>query len=350
MRVRFSALVVALLVAVPLTNAHAVAPFGPVVHITPTYCQQSVSATSTSGTTRGYYICNGGPWRSFQGSGSSWTTAATPYGSNQGVLAVAVDGSITWQVTVDSTGTWIRSRIGSTYYGGRRLTTTKLRREDVTLVAAGGKYDVVWSQDGGPSGGAQLWEAHTLGGTVLPRRFYGSTSSMNREGYPSMAYQSSTHKVVLAWTHAITQSQQSVLMSSSSGGAWAAPKTVANNAFFSSVAVYGSRVAIGYSTYTGTCGCSGRVALGTTSGITGRHALTGQVDGWPLVAISNGIIGAVWLSRISPYPIRVAAYASGAWTERTLGSPYPSFLHDIGSAGGKLRVFAGYGYIGVRYQ
>jgi hypothetical protein len=339
----------ALLVALPLALAQAVAPFGAVVHITPTTCQQSVSSTSATGTTRGYYRCSTGSWRSFQGTGSSWTTGPTPYTASQRVLAVAVDGNRTWQVTTDSTGTWIRSRIGSTYYGGRRLTTALVDGGDAAVVAAGGLYYVVWSQGNG-EGGAYLYEAHTLDGAVSSHRFYSTSNTNNREFEPSMAYQSATHKVVLAWTHSLSVSQNSVLMSSSSGGPWAAPKSVASDAFYPSMAVTGSRVAIGYTTYSGTCGCSGRVALGTTAGITGRHAVTGQVAGGLLVATSNGIIGAVWLSRISPYPIRIASYASGAWTERTLGSPYPQQLNDIGSAGGKLRVFAGYGYIGVRSQ
>lgn len=351
---RIAALSAALLAVVPLTPALAVAPFGPTYRVTPNNCG-FVSATSSSGQTRGYEACTNG-WRFVQGSGSSWTSSASPYSASENVLAVAMDGASTWQVTSNSGGTYLRSRTGSTYNPGKRLTAQRVGTGDAAIVALGGRYLVVWSQGNG-AGGAHLWEAHTLGSNTAPRLLYGNANQPNwREVNPSLAYQATTHRTVLAWSHQLNASQNSVFMTNGAGGPWATVRTVAGGAWQPSVAVEGSTVAIGYGREDGTtCRCGGAVATGTTSGMTSVHALSGQLNVPPKVALSNGVLGAVWIARSSQatYPLRVATRSSGVWSERVIGTlSNPYGLGDVASVAGRLRVFASYpgNYVGVRSQ
>jgi hypothetical protein len=352
-RHRAATVVVAALLSIALTTpAEAVTAFGSVVRMTSNGCG-GVVGTSPTGTTRGFVICSAtSGWRFVQGSGASWSTASSPYGNNTDILAVAVDGTTTWFVTTSDSGTYIRRRSGSTYYTGIRLTPKRVNPREVGLVASGGKYHAVWAQENG-AGGSTLWEAHTLNSVLQPRRFYGSLTSGTAEHLPSLAYQSSSHKVVVAWTRAVTQSQQSVVMSYSSGASWHAPISVASGAYGTSLAVSGSTVVIGYAAMAAApCSCS-RVATGTISGITARRALSGQSYSVPRVAISSGVVGAVWQSGISPYPVRATTRVSGTWSERTIGSPYPTAsngLVGVASVSGKLRFFAYYGYLGMRTQ
>lgn len=358
MRVRRTAvLTAAALALLPMAPAHATGAVGPVQRVTGNNCYHSVTVTPPDGITRGFANCSSGV-RYVQGSGTTWSTAASPYGPNEVIAAVAVDGSTTWMITSNANGTFLRSRTGTTYNAGKRLTATRSLRDSAALLAVGGRYLAVWSDNGPNNSGAHLWEAHTLGGNAAPKKLYGDDNDPNYyETNPQLAYQPSTHRAVLVWQHQKTTSITSVLMTNGGGGPWATVRTVAPNSYRPSLALSGSTVAVGYGRLGGsTCGCAGAVSTGTTSGMTATHALSGELTWGPLVAVSNGVLGAVWVMRTntSPQPVRITTRSGGVWSERILGTPYPqgNAIEGVGSAGGRLRFFATYdpNFVGVRSQ
>jgi hypothetical protein len=157
-----------------------------------------------------------------------------------------------------------------------------------------------------------------------------------------MAYQATSKRAVLTWTHQTSQGHDTVLMSSSAGGAWSGSRTVDSQGNTPSLAVNGSQLVVATHHYDGTtCQCGTAVFTGTTSGMTAFKVMSGQAASPPMMAMSSGVITLVWyVYSTSSRPLRVATRsAGGTWSSVTLNlSPYA--VYDAGSYGGRFRFFS----------
>jgi hypothetical protein len=350
-RLRLLALLAALPVLLLVVPAEA--SYAGATHIAPSGCDSFVSTTSAvDGYTRGFVRCASG-WRYVKGKGTSWSSAPSPYRSGDTVGAVAFDGRTVFMLVSSSTGLFIKSKTDQGYTIGHRLSTTGADRSTTALIASGNQWWAVWGRGTG-DGGVDLYESHTLAGSVAPHAIYGTSSSNGtREIYPALAWQSSSRTAVLVWQHQITQSTTPVLMETSHGGAWSSAKSIVSDGFWPTVAIDGATVAVGLGTGDGTtCRCAAAVATGTVSGITSVHRMSGQAGYQPFVGASAGRVFLAWrvFANYSPAAMRVAMRSGSTWTSTTINRN-PSSLDGAAASGGRFCFFANEaGYEVIRSQ
>ena len=209
---------VLLLLGALAAPARAIGAFGPPVSIDDPPCEFGLhnvdQAQDASGVTHGFSTladvgCNEAfAIRYYQGSGTSWTSEATPYRGF--VVAVAWDTTGTYLLYVD---VFLNLRISKrqsngVYIQGRQLSINvgsdgSLAEGDV--VATGGRWWAVWREHVTPGGGpgdefdqTELFQAYTIGGTYVPRERI--TSNPSWDGFPSLALTpGTTFPIRLVW-------------------------------------------------------------------------------------------------------------------------------------------------------
>jgi hypothetical protein len=209
---------VLLLVGVMAAPARAIGAFGPPVTIDDPPCEFGFhnvdQAPDASGVTHGFTTladvgCNEGfAIRYYQGSGTSWTTEATPYRGF--VVAVAWDTTGTYLLYVDTAlNLRITKRQSNGVYIQGRLLSTNVRFDGSgaqgDVAATGGRWWAVWREHIAPGGApgdefdqTELFQAYTIGGTYVPRERI--TSNPSWDGFPSLALTpGTTFPVRLVW-------------------------------------------------------------------------------------------------------------------------------------------------------
>lgn len=209
---------VLLLLGALAAPARAIGAFGPPVSIDDPACEFDLfnvdQAQDASGVTHGFTTlagtgCNEAfAIRYYQGSGTGWTSEATPYRGF--VVAVAWDSTGTYLLYMDtalnlritkrqSNGVYIQGRLLS----GNLGPDGSLAQGDV--VATGGRWWAVWREHVAPGGGpgdefdqTELFQAYTVGGTYVPRERV--TSNPSWDSAPSLALTpATTFPVRLVW-------------------------------------------------------------------------------------------------------------------------------------------------------
>jgi hypothetical protein len=176
--VGLAGLVAGTLLGLP-TGASAAPPsFGTPVTVVPAGCNfDEVTGDvklSSDAITRGFVAFHGGSCglepsiRYFRQSGGGWTAVTSPYRGR--VLAVAADGVSTWLLYANLGGIHLGRRTGAgAFAASRRLSTVGLSgavHPTGDVVASGGRYWAVWSEQVGPGGEfaqTELFQALTLG-------------------------------------------------------------------------------------------------------------------------------------------------------------------------------------------
>jgi hypothetical protein len=209
---------VLLLLGVLAAPARAIGAFGPPVSIDDPACEfdgfNVDQAQDASGVVHGFSslwgsTCNNAlVIRYYEGSGTGWTTEATPYRGF--VVAVAWDTTGTYLLYVDA---FLNLRISKrqsngVYIQGRQLSINvgsdgSLAEGDV--VATGGRWWAVWREHVAPGGGpgdefdqTELFQAYTVGGTYVPRERV--TSNPSWDSAPSLALTpATTFPIRLVW-------------------------------------------------------------------------------------------------------------------------------------------------------
>ena len=209
-----------LLLAVVAAPARAIGEFGPPVTIDDPPCEVDSfnvdQAQDASGVTHGFSDqwgsgCNESfAIRYFEGSGTSWTSEATPYRGF--VVAVAWDTTGTYLLYMDS-GLNLRitkRQANGVYIQGRLLSPRANVGFDGStaqgdVVATGGRWWAVWREHIAPGGGpgdefdqTDLFQAYTIGGTYSPRERI--TTNPSWDGFPSLALTpATTFPIRLVW-------------------------------------------------------------------------------------------------------------------------------------------------------
>jgi hypothetical protein len=182
----------ALLAGTLAQPAGAVEPLGPAVTITNSPCSGGTPAgdavAGPDGKAHGFFRFSGGNCDSriwyVEGSGSSWTSTVSPYRGT--VLAVATDTTGTYLLYDDGNGVRVTKRQGTTFTAGRALGGRSAHGD---VIATGGRWWAVWSQQGRlPSGAAttDLWQAKTIGTASGSRRITSLDSNLDTR--PSLAH------------------------------------------------------------------------------------------------------------------------------------------------------------------
>jgi hypothetical protein len=337
MRLRVPTVVVAVLTLVLAPGASAVGTFGAAHQVGPSGCLRLVSAKASDGVTHGYLGCRSGSYY-VEGSGSSWRTTKAA-----GVaLAVAVGGTSTFSVVgSDSAGLSVTRRTPAGTTSTQQITKGPVRtQQGVSITASGSKWWAVWSVETG-SGGYNLWEAHTLGGTVKAHRIFGSTTFL--DFYPSIAYQPSTGTAVLVWSSGASGGQLKTVLATSHGGAWSSPRVVDPDGDGPIVALDGGTVVVANTHGQPGCHCYVGVFTGTTSGPFTRHVLQLQSLAPKAMDVSRGKVTVAYQARdrTTGYTqiIRVAERSGSRWTETSLSTNPLDDLLDVQSFGGSARLF-----------
>jgi hypothetical protein len=157
--------------------AAAVGPFGPAATVVSAGCNFEFvtgdAVVGSDGTTRGFVSFIGGSCgdnpqiRYFQGSGSTWTTAVSPYRGR--VLGVAWDGTSTFLLHLDGPNIRITKRDGSGFTPGRVLSghgSTGGTIPSGDVIALNGDWWAVWNEQvggGGEFAQTDLFQARTIG-------------------------------------------------------------------------------------------------------------------------------------------------------------------------------------------
>jgi hypothetical protein len=324
MRRLSAALLVPLLLLAAAPAAVAVGRFGAPHQVGPSSCLRLVSAKAPDGSTRGYLSCRSGV-RYVEGSGSSWRTST----ASQMPLAVAV-GSSLFALVQDKQGLFVAR-------GGSSGALTMVQRlsaasqiSGATIVASGDKWWALWGVPDGDRATFNLWEAHTLAGSVKPRRIFDS------DAYPSITYQPSTGRAVAVWSHG--GSASTTVMSSSRGGSWTKPRVVDASGGLGVVAVSGKTVAVvtkhafGVATH-----------VGTVDGPLSTHVMALRFAGGGLALdMSTGrlLVAYRGLDASNAKVLQVAERVGSRWSETTLSRDRLEELADVQSVNGQGRLFS----------
>jgi len=224
-------LLVALAVAAVAAPARAVGAFGPAVTVVDLGCASgdySVAKASVNadGVTRGWAVTVGAScgddriWY-FQGAGGSWTRQRSPY---RGVLmAAASDGTGAYLMYRASDGVHLAKRTpGGTFTAGRLLSDTTNRFIAGAVIATGGSWWAVWTEQTGQNRFGDpvygLFQAKTYGTDQARQRI---TFSDDSDGQPDLALRPGGG-AVLVWQR-ITELPEtgSIRVATSADGAWA---------------------------------------------------------------------------------------------------------------------------------
>lgn len=335
MRVRLGVLVLALLALLPSTPARAVGAFGGNVRVAQGayYARLGIG---TDGVTRGF-VQVGQSWRYVQGSGSRWTTSPVTLDGNP--LAVAVSGTTTWFVVRSTGGLYVRSRSASGAIAKGPKLTADPNTTDVTLAAADGRWWAVWSQQSG-QGGSYLYEAHTLAGDGRTRLAFSSGSQVT-DGGPSLAWMPATRTAVIVWTHGRSEGTNSLVRTTSKGGAWGRPSQVDSQGFGGVVVTNGSTVAIA-AVHRTTKGAVLGVWVGGATGALPRRQTTLLIGAGNISIGASGSRITATFNAFQPSGATIARVLErngSTWTEATLAQPAGSKALDTQSYRGRARVF-----------
>jgi len=329
--------VVAALFVVPSQAASAAVP------VQPTYSAAAAAATITScgigpadagssanGTVRGASSgCYAdGSIKFFWYQGGTSAAIKSPYRGT--VLATAYDGgSYTFVVYVDVHNSL---RLGRMSDSGSAQQSVVLSSANsyftADLVAADGKYWVVWSEQVGSSGQQELYQRRTLSGTKGKTRIT-TTGSQIHDYEPTVAY--SGGRLTLVWTRGSTTGSD-VKMATSTGGNW-------TTTTFASAGKYNSNAdlaVVGGKTYV-VWNRDGKVVLRDNSG-GGYRSKQFNTPSWnaPSVAVTAGKVYVSW-TLDGPERVYLARKAAGTWKGRVVsGSPAASIAAVAGGGSGQV--------------
>ncbi|MCA1832841.1 MAG: hypothetical protein LC750_08975 [Actinobacteria bacterium] len=199
-RMASAAAVVGLLIAAVPAKA---TPLGSSQVVTPPQCPVTAAAPGADGIIRAFATC---PLIAamepvglddvvlfIEGAGSEWRVERTLLHGR--VLAVAVDGGTTFAAIASDRGLSVISRSSGGDISGLRVVDPLATNPDVSLVARGGRWWIVWAPS--PIWGGPLFQARTLGGTGAPERITGTRSE---DFQPSLLVDGSG-AATLAWSH-----------------------------------------------------------------------------------------------------------------------------------------------------
>jgi hypothetical protein len=245
--------------------AAAVGPFGPNTTVVAAGCNfadvTGDSVVGSDGVVRGFVSFTGGSCgtnpqiRYFEGSGSTWTSAVSPYRGR--VLGVAWDGTSTFLLHADGSNVRVTKRDATGFTGGRLLSTRGANGAVIPegdVVASAGEWWAVWTEPVGPGGEfaqRELFQSRTLGPGDQGRARVTTNALDDLE--PSLTLAPSRDgRVLMAWTRAdLGRGDVSALRYAGAvpGGAWSSrawtgPSTFAYqpDLFTYGVSVYGSYV------------------------------------------------------------------------------------------------------------
>jgi hypothetical protein len=152
-----------------------------------------------------------GPIYYFQGSGNRWTSALSPYRGR--VLATAWDGTATYLLYANGKGTHITKRTAAgVFTPGRRLSTAGLTGAVYPtgdVVAVGGKWWAVWTEQVGPGGEfaqIELFQGLTIGQGIFHNGITRQRITFNtlNDVQPSLTLDpvaiGDNGRIILSWT------------------------------------------------------------------------------------------------------------------------------------------------------
>ncbi|RIJ71395.1 hypothetical protein D1871_14115 [Nakamurella silvestris] len=242
------------------------------------------------------------------------------------VLATAYDGdSYTYVVYVDVSK---KLRLGRMSDSGKATQSVVLSAANsyftADLVAAHGKYWVVWSEQVGSTGQQELFARRTLNGAKGKTRI--TTTSSNVQDYePSVAY--SAGRLTLVWTRGTTTGSD-LRVARSTGGSWAA-STFASTGKFNSNADVAIAAGKTYVVWTR----DGKIVLRDNSGGAYRSKQFGTPS-WnaPSVAVSAGKVYVSW-TLDSPEQVYLARKVSGTWQGKVVNAGPAAAISAVAAGG-----------------
>jgi hypothetical protein len=214
-------LVAGALLGLPTVASAAPPSFGAPVTVVSAGCNfdevTGDTKLSSDSVTRGFVSFLGGTCgqepaiRYFRQSGSGWSAATSPYRGR--VLAVAADGISTWLLYANFGGIHLgRRTTAGGFAASQRLSTVGLSgavNPTGDLVASGGRYWAVWSEQVGPGGEfaqTELFQALTLGqghfhDGIARQRITSTTTSDDIEPSLTLDPRTSgdTARVIMVW-------------------------------------------------------------------------------------------------------------------------------------------------------
>lgn len=209
-------------------TAQAVAPFGPAHQVLPDSCAGSLTVLDSSGGRHGFTLC-----RLSSGYDDLYAVTAAPGASTwkrtrvatkaQSLMAVADDGHSSYALYDSTTGVELLTRTRS---GTNHVKTLVAKRDGAAgtgaLVARGGKWWAVWSDETAITGGTEcfyLFQAKTLDG------IQGAHNTKLCASEPSLALGSNGEPVL---TYRVSQDEVGgqVVVSKWRAGKWSKPHVV----------------------------------------------------------------------------------------------------------------------------
>jgi hypothetical protein len=255
-------LVAGVLVAIP-TGASAAAPaFGTPVTVTAAGCNfddvTGGATLSSDALTRGFVAFHGGSCglepaiRYFRQSGAGWSVATSPYHGR--VLAVAPDGIATWLLYANGSGIHLGRRTTAGGFAASAQLSPNGTGGAVfptgDVVASGGRYWAVWTEQVGPGGEfaqQELFQALTLGqghfhDGITRQRI---TNNSNDDAEPTLTldpnHTGDNGRVVMVWTRSDgAQGLSSVLRTASAAfdGSWTSRQWTPTGTFAGAADLY----------------------------------------------------------------------------------------------------------------
>jgi hypothetical protein len=314
--------------------AGAAGPFGPAQVVEPD-CTFALAdaAIAVDGAVRGFDTCD----QLFAGRidffrdplGATPQRETTPYTGR--VLATAWDGAgATYVVYIDGQQLRIGKRVESTgvYAPPTTLTTAGWTSRPYTadVVAAGGRWWVVWSEQVGPGGEyaqTDLFQAHTLLGSQGRTRITTTTGTDDR--YPSLAYAAGRMTLVFVrgpvpvpgnGSPGAPQAQQDLQIARSTGGPWLSRlfSSAGDLNGFPDVVDYGGVTYVAWVT-----GNPAAVVVADDAGAAFRSHQFATPAVSPTVAVSGGHVFVLMDARQRAY---LAERVAGVWTgSQVAGAP-----------------------------
>jgi hypothetical protein len=329
-RLRFMPMLVLLALVSLAAPAHAIGAFGPPVTVYDPPCEfdafNADAAQDVTGVAHGFTNLWGGTGcenpviRYFEGSGPSWTQEATPYRGF--VMGVAQDATGTYLLYLDPAagqGIRITKRLAAgTYTAGRLLSGNWASSSDThgDVVAAGGRWQAVWTEPTGAAMQLDLFQASTLGGTSRNRQRI-TTSGLADWG-PTLALTPGTiFPLKLIWVRGGNLEGEGPAVQSdlrlangAANGTWSASAlaTLGQDNFWPDARV------VGTTTYVTWLRDGRAVAADDGSGRFASHTFATPAipHGRPKTALSAGRVFAAWTTTSNR--TFVAVRSGGTWT------------------------------------
>jgi hypothetical protein len=323
MRHRLLVIVLATLVSVAVAvPAGALDPFGAPAEIVNPGCSFAFAPGDVvqggDGLAHGFVGFSGGTCGStihyFQGSGTGWTQANTPYHGT--VLATAWDTTGSYLLYRAGDGLRITKRTtAGVFTGGRRISSSTVLTGDV--VARGGEWWAVWTEDVG--GQSDLFQAATLGPVDHARQRI--TFDPLFDFQPSLALSPAVDAMVLFWVRGEELTQLRAARADVSGR-WTSRSFTGFDAADSEpdVTVTASKTFVAWHEV-----FSARILESDNLGGTfARHSFLTPGTG-PRIAFAGGEVFVGWTTVGATGPQRafVAERSGATWTGRYASPPVP---------------------------